>query len=115
MPNYPAIYAIRAGLDYIQSVGVAAIYAAAQPLVHACLEGLRQLPVTLLTPPNHESIAGILAFRHPHFEAIQRRLHEQNIHVMAQAGRIRIAIHGYNTAADVETLLRVLSDTLRTV
>jgi selenocysteine lyase/cysteine desulfurase len=112
MPNYPALYAICAGLDYIQSVGVAAIEAATRPLVHACLEGLQQLPVTLLTPPAHESIAGILAFRHPKFEAIQRQLHAQNIHIMAQAGRIRIAIHGYNTMADVEALLRGLSNAL---
>lgn len=113
MPNYPAIYAIRAGLEYIQRVGIEAIYAAAQPLVHACLEELRQLPVTLLTPPAHESLAGILAFRHPQFEEINRRLHEQNIHVMAQAGRMRVAIHGYNTMADVETFLRVLSGALQ--
>jgi selenocysteine lyase/cysteine desulfurase len=112
MPNYPALYAIRAGLDYIQSVGVAAIEAATRPLVHACLEGLQQLPVTLLTPPAHESIAGILAFRHPKFEAIQRQLHDQNIHIMAQAGRMRIALHGYNTLADVEALLRGLSNAL---
>lgn len=115
MPNYPAIYAIRAGLQYIQSVGVEAIYTAAQPLVHACLEGLRQLPVTLLTPPVHESLAGILAFRHPQFEAIQRQLHDQNIHVMAQAGRVRIALHGYNTPADVEKLLSGLSKALHSV
>jgi selenocysteine lyase/cysteine desulfurase len=112
MPNYPALYAIRAGLDYIQSVGVAAIEAATRPLVHACLEGLKQLPVTLLTPPAHESIAGILAFRHPKFETIQRQLHDQNIHIMAQAGRMRIALHGYNTLADVEALLRGLSNAL---
>ena len=112
MPNYPALYAIRAGLDYIQSVGVAAIEAATRPLVHACLEGLQQLPVTLLTPPAHESIAGILAFRHPKFETIQRQLHDQNIHIMAQAGRMRIALHGYNTLADVEALLRGLSNAL---
>lgn len=115
MPNYPAIYAIRASLDYLQTIGVAAINAAAQPLVYACLEGLRQLPVTLLTPPAHESIAGILAFRHPQFEAINHQLHEQNIHVMAQAGRIRIALHGYNTMADVETLLRALTSALNAV
>ncbi|MEZ4731452.1 MAG: aminotransferase class V-fold PLP-dependent enzyme [Caldilineaceae bacterium] len=115
MPNYPAIYAIRAGLQYIQNVGVEAIYAATQPLVHACWEGLRQLPVTLLTPPEPASIAGILAFRHPKFEELQQRLHAQNIHVMAQAGRMRIAIHGYNTMADVETLLRTLTRALNAV
>jgi selenocysteine lyase/cysteine desulfurase len=115
MPNYPALYAIRAGLDYIQSVGVGAIEAATRPLVHACLEGLKQLPVTLLTPPAHESIAGILAFRHPKFEAIQHQLHDQHIHIMAQAGRMRIALHGYNTMADVEALLRGLSRALASV
>ncbi len=115
MPNYPAIYAIHAGLDYIQTISVEAIYAAAQPLVQACLEGLSNLPITLLTPPQPESIAGILAFRHPKFEAINHQLHAQNIHVMAQASRIRIAIHGYNTQADVETLLRSLTRALQTV
>ena len=40
MPNYPAIYAIRAGLEYIKNVGVEAIADATRPLVHSCLEGL---------------------------------------------------------------------------
>jgi len=35
-------------------------------------------------------------------------LHEQNIHVMCHAGRLRVAIHGYNTAEDVERLLKEL-------
>ena len=115
MPNYPAIYAIRAGLEYIQSVGVAAIETATRPLVHACLAELKELPVTLLTPPAHESIAGILAFRHPKFEEIHRQLRAQNIHVMAQAGRVRIALHGYNTMSDVEALLRGLTNALHSV
>lgn len=115
MPNYPAIYAIRAGLAYIQSVGVAAIETATRPLVDACLAGLKALPVTLLTPPAQASIAGILAFRHPKFEEINRQLHAQNIHIMAQAGRMRIAIHGYNTMADVEALLRGLTKALHSV
>src|SRR5690606_24851511 len=38
MPNYPAIYAIRAALDYLQGIGVEQIYAAAQPLTRWCLE-----------------------------------------------------------------------------
>jgi selenocysteine lyase/cysteine desulfurase len=108
MPNFPAIYAIRAGLAYIQSVGVAAIQRHAQPLVEQCLADIRTLPVELLTPtaPNH--LAGIVAFRHPQAEVIHAQLRAQNIHVMSHAGRLRIAIHGYNTADDVETLLRAL-------
>lgn len=108
MPNYPAVYAIRAGLEYIRGVGVAAINAAAQPLTEACLEELSKLPIELLTPKDPKSIAGILAFRHPKFEQIQQHLRVQNIHVMAHAGRVRIAIHGYNTARDIETVVREL-------
>lgn len=113
MPNYPAVYAIRAGLEYIRSVGVTSINAAAQPLTEACLKELSQLPIELLTPKDPGSIAGILAFRHPKFEQIQQHLRSQNIHVMAHAGRVRIAIHGYNTAQDIETVMRELRVALK--
>ena len=43
MPNYPAIYAIRAGLQYIQSIGVEKIDAATRPLVLHCLEELAKI------------------------------------------------------------------------
>lgn len=108
MPNYPAVYAIRAGLDYIRQVGVAAINAAAQPLTHLCLEELAKLPVELLTPLAAESLAGIIAFRHPRVDQLQQQLRAQNIHVMAHAGRLRVAIHGYNTAEDIEKFLSEL-------
>ncbi|MBA4189533.1 MAG: aminotransferase [Planctomycetaceae bacterium] len=108
MPNYPAVYAIRAGLDYIRSVGVAKIDAATRPLVLSCVAELKKLPVELLTPDEPEHIAGILAFRHPKADAIHQRLLAANVHVMCHAGRLRIAIHGYNTMDDVERLLKEL-------
>jgi cysteine desulfurase/selenocysteine lyase len=113
MPNYPAVYAIRAGLEYIRSVGLSAIYNSAQPLTVACLEELARLPIELLTPNDPSSIAGILAFRHPKADQIQQHLRAQNIHVMSHAGRVRIAVHGYNTAQDIEKLLRELRVALK--
>ena len=115
MPNFPAVYAIRAALDYIRSVGVAEIDKAMRPAVLACLEGLSKLPIELLTPNEPEHVAGILAFRHPQGDAIYRHLHSQNIHVMSQAGRLRIALHGYNTMQDVERLLAELGAALKSV
>ena len=112
MPNYPAVYAIRAGLDYIRGVGVAKIDAAARPLVLSCLAELRKLPVEMLTPNEPEHIAGILAFRHPNAEAIHQRLLAANVHVMSQAGRMRVAIHGYTTAEDIERFLNTLKAAL---
>ena len=110
MPNYPAVYATRAALEYIRGVGVEAIDRAARPLVLKCLEELKKLPVELLTPAEPEHIAGILAMRHPQAERINQHLHSQNVHVMSHAGRLRIAIHGYNTMGDIERLLGSLKD-----
>lgn len=108
MPNFPAVYAIRAGLAYIQQVGVEAIDRAARPLVLRCLDELRKLPVELLTPTEPDHVAGIVAFRHPKADEMHRHLHANGIHVMSHAGRLRVAIHGYNTADDVERFLREL-------
>lgn len=113
MPNYPAVYATRAALDYIKGVGVEAIDRAARPLVLACLEELKKLAIELLTPDEPEHIAGILAFRHPTAEQINEYLHSQNVHVMSHAGRLRVAIHGYNTMDDVERFVSALERALR--
>jgi selenocysteine lyase/cysteine desulfurase len=114
MPNFPAIYAIRAGLEYIREVGVERIDEATRPLVAACLDGLASLPVELLSPRRLEDLAGIIAFRHPAAGEIHRRLRGEDIHIMAHAGRLRVAIHGYNTRADIERFLgavrRALAD-----
>lgn len=108
MPNYPAIYAINAGLNYVQSVGIAAIDDHCRPLVRHCLDELKKLPIELLTPDEPDHIAGILAFLHPRADQVHQALHNQNIHIMSHAGRLRIAIHGYNTQDDVDRVLGVL-------
>jgi selenocysteine lyase/cysteine desulfurase len=115
MPNYPAIYAIRAALEYIQSVGVEAIAQATQPLIHACLAGLTRLPVEFLTPDEQDALAGIIAFRHPASAEIYRYLHAENIHIMIHAGRLRVSLHGYNTMADVDKFLQKLEEALNHV
>jgi selenocysteine lyase/cysteine desulfurase len=115
MPNYAAVYAINAGLKYIQSVGVKAIADHADPLVQACLDGIKQLPVKVITPDTAGALAGIIAFQHPKADEINHLLHEKNIHIMSNAGRLRVAIHGYNTHADVEQLLSGLKEALDNV
>lgn len=115
MPNFPAIYAIRAALAYLKTVGVTAINQAAQPLVEECLAEIAKLPVELLTPRDVSLVAGIIAFRHPAAETIAQRLRSQRIHVMSHAGRLRVAIHGYNTRDDITTLLRELAASLKSL
>ncbi len=109
MPNYPAVYAVRTALEYLLEIGVPAIDAAAKPLVAECLEGLRRLSVEVLTPGEADGLAGIVAFRHPQMESLYQALLSENIHVMHSAGRMRVALHGYNTPEDVTRLLAHLS------
>lgn len=108
MPNYPAAYAVRAGLDYVLATGIAKIDAHCRPLMAHCLAQLADLDIELMTPTDADAVAGIIAFRHPDADVINQRLHAQNIHIMAHAGRLRVAIHGYNTAGDIETFLKAL-------
>ena len=113
MPNFPAIYAIRAALRYLRGIGVANINEVARPLTLACLEEVAKLPVELLTPRDESAIAGIFAFRHPDADKIAQQLKARNIHIMSHAGRLRVAVHGYNTEADIETFLRELSEAVK--
>jgi len=112
MPNFPAIYAIRAALAYIQSIGPANIDRHARPLVEATIEGLARLPVEVITPLAGGTLAGIVAFRCENMSAVFERLAADGIQLMHSAGRLRISLHGYNTMADVERLLERLSAAL---
>jgi selenocysteine lyase/cysteine desulfurase len=112
MPNYAAAYAVNAGLDYIKSAGVENIEGQTRPLVMACLEGIKNLPVERITPDEPDCIAGILAFRHPDAERVRDHLRSRDIHIMCQAGRMRVAIHGYNTMEDVEQFLAAIREVL---
>jgi selenocysteine lyase/cysteine desulfurase len=109
MPNFPALYALNASLRYLENVGVEAISRQADPLVERAHRGLRDLSLRPMAPLRSELPTGILAFQHHNSAELHAALEEENIHVMHHAGRIRIAIHGYNTSEDIEKLLALLA------
>jgi selenocysteine lyase/cysteine desulfurase len=113
MPSFAPIYALNASLRYLDAVGIEAIAAHANPLVQQAHDGIVALglkPMAKLDQATNPS--GIIAFQHPETAKLHAALEAANIHVMHHAGRIRIAIHGYNTADDVQRLLTTLSTSL---
>jgi selenocysteine lyase/cysteine desulfurase len=112
MPSFAALYALNASLRYLDAVGMDKIIAHADPLVARVHEGLRELGITPLAPAQPDCSSGIVAFLHKNTAAINEALLAQNIHVMHQVGRIRIAAHGYTTAEDIEKLLETLKSSL---
>jgi selenocysteine lyase/cysteine desulfurase len=109
MPNFAAIYALNASLRYLETVGIEAISRVADPLVERAQRGLIEMGLRPMAPLRADRPTGILAFQHSRSAEIHGALEKENIHVMHHAGRIRIAIHGYNTSEDVEKLLAVLA------
>jgi cysteine desulfurase / selenocysteine lyase len=112
MPNFVSLYALDAALRYVKGVGLRAIGQQADPLVRAAYEGLKQLGLEPLCPLREGRQTGIVSFKHERSAAMHEVLEAESIHVMHQAGRVRLAFHGYNTAADVEQVLRVLGGVL---
>lgn len=112
MPNFAALYALNASLRYLEGVGIANIAAHADPLVAEVEGGLCRLGVKPLCRWNG---TGIIAFEHPRCSELHAALERKNIHVMHNAGRIRIAVHGYNTQNDIHQFLSVLRTLLEMV
>lgn len=109
MPNFAAIYALNAALRYVESVGIDAIGQHANPLVAMLESGLRQLGLTPMCPLVPDLPTGIVAIKHERSDGIHSALLAEQIHVMHHAGRLRFALHGYNTREDVQKLLSILA------
>lgn len=109
MPNFAAIYALNAALRYLAAVGIRAIGQQADPLVAHLDQSLRKLGFQPMCVYDPKLPSGIVAFQHPRNEEINAALLAEQVHIMAHAGRLRIAIHGYNTSQDTQRLLEVLS------
>lgn len=109
MPSFAPIYALDAAMGFLLETGIEAIAAYSDPLVRRVDHELRQRGIEPLAPL---SGSGIVAFRHPDADRIHKGLRQRGIHIMHQAGRLRVALHGYNTSADVERFFYALDDLL---
>ena len=112
MPNFVSLYALNASLRYLDGIGIDAISRHADPLVTRVHAGLLDLGLAPLAPLRPEFPTGIVSFIHPRSTEIHAALEREEIHVMHQAGRVRVAVHGYNTADEVARLLGVIGSCL---
>jgi len=110
MPSFAALYALNAALRYVEATGISAIEAHANPLVTQAYDGLIALGFTPMAPLDQtQRPTGIIAFQHADSARLHTALEAADVHVMHSAGRIRIAVHGYNTADDIQRLLATLA------
>ncbi|MEM9015604.1 MAG: aminotransferase class V-fold PLP-dependent enzyme [Verrucomicrobiota bacterium] len=108
MPSFPAVYSLRAGIDFLLEEGVGDIAKQTDPLVQRLHMGLQALGIQTLAPLQEENCSGIVAFHHKDDAALHSFLSREKIQVMFQAGRIRLSVHGYNTTRDIEQCLSAI-------
>ena len=113
MPNFPAMYALKEGLELLNTIGIERLEAGLGPLVRQLREGFERIGVALLTPAAPELASGIVSFTHPQAETVREALEQAGIVVWGGDERIRASVHLYNDAADVARLLEALAPILK--
>lgn len=108
MPNFPGIFALKAGIDFLQSVGVERLDRDLRPLVNELRTELQGMGLELLTPASPEFASGIVSFRCDEPAEIAARMAAEGVVVWGGDGRIRVSVHVYNDRNDIDRCLRAL-------
>jgi selenocysteine lyase/cysteine desulfurase len=117
-PPFPGVFALGAALELVQEVGIDAISRRILELVERLIGGLERLAgqgVRVVTVSDARHRSGIVSFAVPDPEATVDRLRADDIHVSARGRAVRVSLHHYNDAADVDRLLAALPVALESV
>ncbi|MFI4877077.1 MAG: aminotransferase class V-fold PLP-dependent enzyme [Blastopirellula sp. JB062] len=108
MPNFDSVYALAAALEFHTPQRVAEHARTLAPLVGHLRRSLCELGLPVLVPEDDRRQAGIVPFAFQESAELKRRLSDSDIFVQGDDGRIRAALHWYNTAEHVEQYLATL-------
>lgn len=107
-PSVAAIYAARAGLEYVHEIGPGRLRARQVELLTDLAAGLREIGVTPRMRGPVQSLAGILTVPVPDPAAAVAALRTDRVIVDARPGVIRLSPYFYNTTEDFERALAAL-------
>jgi selenocysteine lyase/cysteine desulfurase len=111
-PSFPGAYVVDNGFGYLLDTGIERIEAHVLELGGRLREGLSELGLDLLTPPESERRAGNICIAHADGARFTGALAERGVLVWETDGRVRYSVHLYNDGDDVE---RALEATRRVV
>jgi selenocysteine lyase/cysteine desulfurase len=119
--NYPGAAGLAASLRLLNAVGAGPIEQHIVALTDRLLDGLRRVPVTVVTPPDRACRSGIVTFSLgsvPREAALIEHLLDHRVMVSHRytsgVGGVRVSCHVYNNADDVDRLLDVTAGWLKT-
>ncbi len=108
-PPVPNIYAGIAGMGLVERAGVAAIEAHVRQLSTDLVTGLVELGATVATPTDRGEHGPLVCVASTDPEALVGALAEDRIVTSSRDANLRISLHLYNVADDVQRLLERLA------
>jgi selenocysteine lyase/cysteine desulfurase len=107
-PPVPNVYASLAALQLIETVGLTAIQAHVQGLVGRFIDGARGRGLALLTPEEPAARGPLVMVRSTDAPKLVEALAREGILCSTRDGALRVSLHYYNTAGDVDAVLAAL-------
>jgi selenocysteine lyase/cysteine desulfurase len=107
-PPVPNIYAGLAGMGLVEEIGVDAITAHVHGLVDRLLLGLDVLGAHVATPRGETERGPLVCIASTDADALVRALAEERIVTSSRDTNLRISLHLYNVAEDVDRILEAL-------
>lgn len=108
-PNVPALFAARAGLEWVEKLGLPAIREHSWQLTGWLLQQLEGRGLKVRTPHEKERRNGMLCVDFPGAKACQADLQSRDIIVDYRPDcGIRVSPHFYNQQSDLEAFLKAL-------
>jgi selenocysteine lyase/cysteine desulfurase len=108
-PPVPNIYAGIAGMGIVEGAGVAAIEAHVRQLSTDLVTALGELGATVVTPTGDGEYGPLVCVASTDPEALVAALGEDRIVTSSRDMNVRISLHLYNVAADVERIVDSLA------
>jgi selenocysteine lyase/cysteine desulfurase len=108
-PPVPNIYAGIAGMGIIEGAGIAAIEAHVRQLSTDLVTAIGELGATVATPTGDGEYGPLVCVASTDPEALVAALGEDRIVTSSRDMNLRISLHLYNVAADVERIIESLA------
>jgi selenocysteine lyase/cysteine desulfurase len=108
-PPVPAIYAGLAGIELVKEIGVAETEQHVRGLNAALIGGVEELGGAIAGPRDLDRRGPLVAIRSTDDHALVAALRAEGIVASCRDGNLRISLHCYNGAGDVEAVLAALA------
>lgn len=109
IPNYIGLAGTAAGVELLLAAGTGRIDDRIHELTDLIIARLDGIGLDVTTPRAWSKRAGVLTVRHPDAPEAMRALVAEGIDVGVERTEIRVDVHAYNSAADVDRLIEALA------